>query len=52
MYPKLWEATGLPYSQLVDDLIKLALERKRERDNTERDFDGVFKREKGGRDGA
>ncbi len=29
MYPKLWEATGLPYSQLLDRLIELALERHR-----------------------
>ncbi len=27
MYPKLWEATGIPYSQLVDRLISLAIER-------------------------
>lgn len=27
MYPKLWEATGLPYPRLVDRLIELALER-------------------------
>jgi D-alanine-D-alanine ligase len=27
MYPKLWEASGLPYSQLLDRLIELALER-------------------------
>ena len=27
MYPKLWEASGLPYSQLIDRLIELALER-------------------------
>ena len=27
MYPKLWEATGVPYSQLLDRLIELALER-------------------------
>jgi D-alanine-D-alanine ligase len=27
MYPKLWEASGLPYSQLVDRLIELAIER-------------------------
>lgn len=26
MYPKMWEATGLPYSQLIDELIRLALE--------------------------
>jgi D-alanine-D-alanine ligase len=27
MYPKLWEASGIPYSRLVDRLIELALER-------------------------
>jgi D-alanine-D-alanine ligase len=27
MYPKLWEASGLPYPKLVDRLIELALER-------------------------
>lgn len=27
MYPKLWEASGLPYSKLIDKLIALALER-------------------------
>ena len=27
MYPKLWEATGLPYPDLVDRLIELAVER-------------------------
>lgn len=27
MYPKLWEASGVPYSELVDRLIKLAIER-------------------------
>ena len=26
MYPKLWEATGLPYSQLIDKLLALAME--------------------------
>jgi len=38
MYPKLWEASGLPYPQLVDRLIELALERKTERDQTERRY--------------
>jgi D-alanine-D-alanine ligase len=38
MYPKLWEASGLPYPNLVDKLINLALERKAERDHTERRF--------------
>ena len=27
MYPKMWEASGLPYSELIDELIQLALER-------------------------
>ena len=31
MYPKLWEATGVPYGKLLDRLIILALERHRER---------------------
>lgn len=34
MYPKLWEASGLPYAKLVDRLIELAMERKAERDRT------------------
>jgi len=34
MYPKLWEASGLPYNKLVDCLIELAMERKAERDRT------------------
>jgi len=35
MYPKLWEATGLSYANLVDRLIQLAVQRKAERDVTE-----------------
>jgi D-alanine-D-alanine ligase len=27
MYPKLWQASGLPYSELIDELVALALER-------------------------
>jgi D-alanine-D-alanine ligase len=38
MYPKLWEASGLTYAGLVDELIKLALERQVERDQTERHY--------------
>jgi len=34
MYPKLWEATGMTYSELVDRLIDLAIQRKAERDRT------------------
>jgi len=31
MYPKLWEASGLSFSQLLDRLIELALERQASR---------------------
>ncbi len=31
MYPKLWEASGLPLPKLLDELIRLALERKQKR---------------------
>jgi len=34
MYPKLWEASGLPYAKLIDKLIDLALERWKERQHT------------------
>jgi len=27
MYPKLWEASGIPVTELIDRLIKLAFER-------------------------
>lgn len=37
MYPKLWQASGLTYGQLLDELISLALERhSRRRRNTQR----------------
>lgn len=35
MYPKLWEASGIPYSQLLDRLIDLALERHRDKSRTQ-----------------
>lgn len=34
MYPKLWEASGVNYSELIDRLIELALERQAEKDRT------------------
>ena len=37
MYPKLWEATGLKYSDLLDKLIALALERHRNKMNVKTD---------------
>jgi D-alanine-D-alanine ligase len=38
MYPKMWEATGVPYAQLLDRLIELALERHREKLRTHYTF--------------
>jgi D-alanine-D-alanine ligase len=43
MYPKLWQASGLSYPQLVDRLIELALERKAQRDQPSID-DGMSDR--------
>ena len=34
MYPKLWEASGLPYDQLIDELVRLAVERHERRSKT------------------
>jgi len=34
MYPKMWEAAGVPYAELITRLIDLALERHREREAT------------------
>jgi D-alanine-D-alanine ligase len=35
MYPKLWEASGLPYSRLLDRLIELAIERHADKNKSE-----------------
>jgi D-alanine-D-alanine ligase len=34
MYPKLWEASGIPYRELIDRLIQLALAEHREKQRT------------------
>jgi D-alanine-D-alanine ligase len=34
MYPKMWEASGIPYSELISRLIELALEQHREKART------------------
>ena len=31
MYPKLWEASGVPLPKLLDELVRLALERRERR---------------------
>jgi D-alanine-D-alanine ligase len=35
MYPRMWEASGLPYPRLIDRLIELALDRHRQRLRTQ-----------------
>jgi D-alanine-D-alanine ligase len=39
MYPKLWEASGLSYSQLLDELINLALELHKQKAKTKYSID-------------
>src|SRR5580658_9058522 len=39
MYPKLWEASGLPYSQLLDELINLALSLHKQKAKTKYTID-------------
>lgn len=39
MYPKLWEASGLAYSDLVDRLIELAIERYEDKQQSKTSFD-------------
>lgn len=39
MYPKLWEASGLSYSELIDRLIELAIERHDEKQQSKTSFD-------------
>jgi D-alanine-D-alanine ligase len=34
MYPKLWEASGISYAELIDRLVTLALERQAEKERT------------------
>ncbi len=39
MYPKLWEATGISYTELIDRLIQLALERYEDKGRSTTSFD-------------
>jgi D-alanine-D-alanine ligase len=39
MYPKLWEASGLPYGKLLDRLVELAFERQSQKTALERSFE-------------
>jgi D-alanine-D-alanine ligase len=40
MYPKLWEASGLPYPELLDRLIELALERHADKSRSQINYKG------------
>ncbi len=39
MYPRLWEASGIPYSDLIDQLIQLALERHKDKKQNKISYD-------------
>jgi D-alanine-D-alanine ligase len=41
MYPKLWEASGLPYPALMDRLIELGLRRQGQKDRLKREYGGA-----------
>ncbi len=43
MYPKLWQASGVSYSELITQLLSLALERHLERSRTSFDFSNALK---------
>ncbi len=42
MYPQLWAATGIPYAELIDRLIDLALERHADKTRSLSTFDGAM----------
>jgi len=39
MYPRLWEASGIPYYDLIDQLIQLALERHQDKNQNKISYD-------------
>jgi len=39
MYPRLWQASGIPYSDLIDQLIQLALERYQDKKQNKISYD-------------
>jgi D-alanine-D-alanine ligase len=39
MYPKLWEASGISYTDLIDRLIQLALERHSDKSRSATSYD-------------
>ena len=45
MYPRMWEAAGLPYPALLDRLIDLALQRHEDRNRSRHDLEAVRRTE-------
>ncbi|GAB4117862.1 MAG: D-alanine--D-alanine ligase [Candidatus Caldatribacteriota bacterium] len=41
MYPRLWEATGIPYPKLIEQLIQLAFERHQDKNKNKIAYDGA-----------
>jgi D-alanine-D-alanine ligase len=41
MYPRLWEVNGLSFPELVNRLIELAIERRKQVDGLESDYTGA-----------
>ena len=45
MYPRLWGVSGMSYGELVNRLIELAIERRRQTDGLELDFAEIDRKE-------
>jgi len=41
MYPRMWEASGIPYPELLDRLIELAFERHRDKNRSQISYEGA-----------
>jgi len=42
MYPKLWEASGIPYPELIDRLVELAIERFEDTERSETSYEPMI----------
>jgi D-alanine-D-alanine ligase len=42
MYPKLWAASGIPYAELVDRLVDLAIERHADKARSLTSYNGAM----------
>lgn len=46
MYPKLWEASGIPYKKLIDILVKLAIEKHKEKNRLKTAYKSIKSKKK------